>query len=113
MKTTSDQGAIGAHTVLNNLDTIPYVEHRLNARYMWANQLKFQEGGITSKLLAPLPSSTKYNEELNKIEQETYISIITGDQPLDAFDRFVDRWNKGGGEQLTKEANEWYAGLKK
>lgn len=112
MKTTSDQAAIGAHTVLNNLDTIQYVEHRLNARYVWANQLGFREGGLSSRLLAPLPSSTKYLEELNKIEQETYISIITGDKPLDEFDRFVERWSKGGGEQLTKEANDWYAGLK-
>lgn len=45
---------------------------------------------------------------LAKLEGETFLGIIYGQKPLDAFDTFVKEWNKIGGEQETKEANEWY-----
>lgn len=44
---------------------------------------------------------------LEKLIYETYTKIIMGDSP-DEFDRFVDDWSRLGGEQITKEVNEWY-----
>ncbi len=41
-----------------------------------------------------------------------YTEIITGKLSVDAFDEFVQAWYANGGEQLTKEANEWYASVK-
>ena len=38
----------------------------------------------------------------------TYVQIITGEKPVDAFDDFVKQWYEGGGEKITEEANEWY-----
>lgn len=61
-----------------------------------------------NKLQVALPSEAKYRAELTKIRDEAYISIITGDKPIDHFDVFVEKWMDMGGEQLTKEANEWY-----
>ncbi|NSW90426.1 MAG: ABC transporter substrate-binding protein [Firmicutes bacterium] len=55
-----------------------------------------------------LPSSGKYKADLDKLQEQTFMKIITGDQSIDSFDTFVDQWNKMGGEQLTKEANDWY-----
>lgn len=49
---------------------------------------------------------------LNKIENQTFNEIIYGKQPLDSFDSFVTTWNAGGGEQITKEVNEWYDSVK-
>ncbi|MNO01904.1 hypothetical protein D3C81_2221730 [compost metagenome] len=49
---------------------------------------------------------------LNKIENQTFNEIIYGKQPLDSFDSFVTTWNAGGGEQITKEVNEWYDNVK-
>lgn len=49
---------------------------------------------------------------LNKIENQTFNEIIYGKKPLDAFDSFVQTWNAGGGEQITKEVNEWYDSVK-
>lgn len=40
---------------------------------------------------------------LNKLEDEAFIRIITGDQPLDYFDTFVSEWYKQGGEEITQE----------
>lgn len=40
---------------------------------------------------------------LEKLENETFLKIIVGDQPIDAFDDFVRRWKELGGEQITQE----------
>ncbi|MGG1519718.1 ABC transporter substrate-binding protein [Paenibacillus oryzisoli] len=39
--------------------------------------------------------------------------IITGQFPISKFDEFVEKWNKSGGEEVTKRAREWYAKVKK
>lgn len=49
---------------------------------------------------------------LKKIELQTFNEIIYGEKPLDAFDSFVATWKKSGGEQITKEVNEWYSSVK-
>ncbi len=50
-------------------------------------------------------------EQLQTLEKQTYINIIYGNAPIDSFDQFVEDWNVGGGEQITKEVNEWYQSL--
>ena len=55
-----------------------------------------------------LPSQTKYKTELDKILNEGFISMITGDKPMTYFDEMVEKWKKAGGDQLTMEANELY-----
>ncbi|MGO4547707.1 ABC transporter substrate-binding protein, partial [Paenibacillus sp. 2TAB23] len=34
--------------------------------------------------------------------------IILGQYPISKFDEFVEKWNKSGGEEVTKRAREWY-----
>jgi len=98
---------------LNPFAISEYDVKRAKPRFDWANERKFDVGGISNQLLAPLPSDSKYKAELKKMEDEAFISIITGDKPLDYFDQFVSKWKSSGGDQLTKEANDWYASLKK
>jgi putative aldouronate transport system substrate-binding protein len=43
---------------------------------------------------------------LKKLEDETFLKIIFGTAPLSDFDKFVEKWEKQGGEQITKEVNE-------
>ncbi len=45
--------------------------------------------------------------------QEYMTKIIIGDWPISKFDEFVDKWNKSGGETVTKRAREWHEKLKK
>ncbi|MHA6480953.1 hypothetical protein ACX1C1_03415 [Paenibacillus sp. strain BS8-2] len=45
---------------------------------------------------------------LRQSELETFNKIIYGKLPADAFDEFVASWNANGGEQVTKEVNEWF-----
>jgi len=39
-------------------------------------------------------------------------SIIIGEYPIDEFDKIVEEWRKRGGDQITKEVNEWYKSVK-
>ncbi|WP_138494570.1 extracellular solute-binding protein [Paenibacillus pinistramenti] len=43
---------------------------------------------------------------LEKLENETFLKIIVGDLPLDAFDDFVAQWKQLGGDQITKEVTD-------
>ncbi|MNI62121.1 hypothetical protein D3C73_1174270 [compost metagenome] len=52
------------------------------------------------------------NELLKKLQMDTYTEILYGKQPLDAFDAFVDKWKSSGGDDITKEVNEWYDSVK-
>ncbi len=45
---------------------------------------------------------------LRQSEMETFNKIIYGQLPIDAFDEFVASWKANGGDQVTKEVNEWY-----
>lgn len=46
--------------------------------------------------------------KLQLIEKKAYTDIIYGVAPLSAFDDFVETWYAEGGEEITKEVNQWY-----
>jgi len=71
----------------------------------------WEGAGVENKLKVALPSETKYKESLEKLIKETFTAIINGDKPLDYFDTFVEEFKKSGGDELIKEANEWYKSL--
>ncbi|WP_438446358.1 extracellular solute-binding protein [Gorillibacterium sp. sgz5001074] len=50
---------------------------------------------------------------LTKLESEAYLKIIYGDKPVEYFDDFVKEWKANGGDKVTEEVNQWYAGMKK
>ncbi|TLS49300.1 extracellular solute-binding protein [Paenibacillus antri] len=58
-------------------------------------------GGSTPTMVEKLAS-------LHQMEEEVYTKIIMG-QSIDTFDKFVQDWMNLGGEQITKEVNEWAA----
>lgn len=49
---------------------------------------------------------------LDKMEQETFYKIVMGEQPLDAFDKYVSDWKSQGGDEITKEVREAVASVK-
>jgi putative aldouronate transport system substrate-binding protein len=49
---------------------------------------------------------------LEKLESETFTKIIMGES-IDKFDDFVKEWKKAGGNEITKEVNDWYAANRK
>jgi putative aldouronate transport system substrate-binding protein len=92
----SERTRIGAYTHMAfNLEPDIYWGVMFQERTDWAKNLGLDTDAVghRNKLLAALPSMNKYQAELIKIRQEAYISIITGDKPVDFFDEFVETWN--------------------
>jgi putative aldouronate transport system substrate-binding protein len=52
-------------------------------------------------------------EYLQKIEKEAYAQIVYGQKPIDAFDQYVADWKKNGGDEITKEVNDWFKSVSK
>ncbi|MEG0294094.1 extracellular solute-binding protein [Enterococcus sp.] len=46
---------------------------------------------------------------LDKIELDNFMGIITGNQPIETFDKYVVEWKENGGDQIVQELNEWFA----
>lgn len=57
---------------------------------------------------APTATMVEKNSTLDKMEVEVFTKIIMG-QSIDTFDKFVEDWEKLGGDQITKEVNDWAA----
>ncbi|RXZ81339.1 extracellular solute-binding protein [Paenibacillaceae bacterium] len=54
------------------------------------------------------PTMTAKKSTLDKMRDEVFTKIIMGQAEVDTFDRFVDDWKKLGGNDITREVNEWY-----
>ncbi|MCL6459012.1 MAG: sugar ABC transporter, partial [Gorillibacterium sp.] len=84
----------------------------------FADPLRFQVQGVNlrsgdismNEMFTGAPTKTMKSrgEYLNTQELETFIKIIYGDLPIDEFDKFVATWKSSGGDDITKEVNEWY-----
>jgi putative aldouronate transport system substrate-binding protein len=57
---------------------------------------------------APTPAMVRYDAALQDMQNEVFTKIIIGDSPLSDFDVFVRNWKVMGGDEMTKEVNEWY-----
>jgi putative aldouronate transport system substrate-binding protein len=97
----------GAKEDRDRLDSLG-VEFDLNA-----NLDKIAEVAIRDQYFGvPTPGMGKHKADLNKLEIEYFTKIIVGNLPIDAFDEFVVEWKKKGGDEITKEVNEWSAANK-
>lgn len=57
-------------------------------------------------IYAPTKTMNSKQATLDKLRAETFVKIIYGNLPVDAFDKFVADWKKLGGDEITKEVNE-------
>ena len=80
--------------------------------------------GYTSRMISPkLMLETKLNEvnpvffgqtasmklkwtNLQKLQDQTFLKIVTGEAPIDSFDDFVKTWKSTGGDEITKEVEQ-------
>lgn len=79
---------------------------------LWAKKTFSYTTNYTNQKLFATPSESKYWGDLWKLQQEAYVSIITGDKPVSYFDDFVKQWNAQGGSTIVKEANDMWATMK-
>lgn len=57
---------------------------------------------------SPTETQVEKGPQLDKLLDETFTKIIMGAAPISEFDKFVDSWKKLGGDDITKEVNDWY-----
>lgn len=84
-KYTSRLGGLGL------MDKLTY-----NETFKWSSPVFF---GMTETM------KTR-RADLNKLQEETFVAIITGSKPIDEFEDFVNEWMVRGGEEITKEVQE-------
>ncbi|WP_058304282.1 type 2 periplasmic-binding domain-containing protein [Gorillibacterium timonense] len=64
---------------------------------------------IPNRYYGPLTEGMeKHRAFLQKLATESYLSIIYGEKPLSYFDEFVAQFYKNGGDEITREVNDWY-----
>lgn len=73
-------------------------------QYEKNNQLLYE-----SFVGAPTETMIEKQAILNNLQIETFVNIILG-RSINEFDQFVEEWNKLGGEKMTTEVNDWFAG---
>ncbi len=54
------------------------------------------------------PMWAEYGADLETLRDETFYGIIKGDLPIDAFDKYVEKFYEMGGKAVEEEANEFY-----
>jgi putative aldouronate transport system substrate-binding protein len=58
---------------------------------------------------AVTPTMAEKSAVLLKLQSEAFTKIIMNQASVDEFDNFVTQWKQLGGDQITKEVNDWYA----
>jgi len=54
------------------------------------------------------PKWAEYGADLETLRDEIFYGIITGELPIDEFDRYVEEFYARGGREVEEEANEFY-----
>lgn len=76
--------------------------------------LSQEEISFKNMFTGPTTQTMKSNlDYLNKMENQAFNEIIYSKSPVDSFDKFVETWKTGGGDQITEEVNTWYRGVNK
>lgn len=58
--------------------------------------------------MPPSENLTRYGQTLGKMENDYYLKVITGAEPLDGYDKFTADWDEAGGSVVSEEINAWY-----
>ena len=89
-------------------DLVFYNDLSIANRLSWFEKDQY-DSYIKDAVSITLPSKGDLQSELNTFRDETWIKMIKGELDIEKdWDAYVADWMKLGGEQLTKEANDWY-----
>lgn len=59
----------------------------------------------------PLPEVMQIKPDLQHtgtMIQEMMAKIVFGEEPIDYYDQVIEKWKEAGGDEIIKEATEWY-----
>lgn len=63
---------------------------------------------IYDEVYVTTPAMVSRKAELDKLRNNTFLSMVMGETPISDFDKFVEQWKAQGGDEIAKEVNEWY-----
>ena len=63
---------------------------------------------IYDEVYITTPAMVSRKAELDKLRDNTFISMIMGETPISEFGTFVEQWKAQGGDEIAAEVNEWY-----
>lgn len=61
-----------------------------------------------SGFMPPLESFSKYDVALTKLVNDYLVQVLVGGEKLENLGKFIEKWDKEGGADMTREINEWY-----
>ena len=68
-----------------------------------------KEYGQYTEYIYPMPPVVaELNAILGPNEEEAYVRITTGQDPVSAWDTWVASWKSGGGDEMTEAINQAY-----
>lgn len=88
---------------------------RIDKDFGWGETMRIVEDGnfvYNEYYRNPTPTMVERSSTLTKLTEETFLKIIMGELPVDAFDKYTQDWLKLGGQQIIEEINEWYETVK-
>ncbi|MEG2018552.1 MAG: extracellular solute-binding protein [Clostridium sp.] len=88
---------------------------RVDVDYGWGETVRIEEAGnfVYDEFFgSSTPTMVQRGSTLTKLTEETFLKIIMGELPLDAFDSYKENWLKLGGQDIITEVNEWYQTVK-
>jgi putative aldouronate transport system substrate-binding protein len=50
-----------------------------------------------------IKANERNGAQVAKIEEETFIKFVTGEESIDNFDGYVEKWNQQGGQAILDE----------
>lgn len=85
-----------------SLDDNGWIEY--HGRYLGSNIVNTPEVNIVRPVFsATTESMADLKPNLDALEQMTFLKIVMGELPVDAFDQFVEDWYAQGGGKITDE----------
>lgn len=83
-------------------------------KYMYLDEERYNAAIQNPLMFAPVFSSDANKKIIDQLENDYFVKVIAGEENLDSsYEAFLSKWKSEGGEDMTKEVNEWYASQKK
>ena len=95
-----NKDGIGIFTLITN----PEFEKKTSA-VLYEFSDKYKSTGYSDVLVPQTEAASMFMEDLKLYTLDTYIKIITGEESVDYFDKFVEEFYATGGQQILDEVN--------
>lgn len=104
---------------LNTIDETNYPDMWMarvrKSEAMWEPFQKVSLEGVEASkpdpigYMPPLEAVSKYNQSLWQMTSDFYLKVISGAEPVESYDSFVQEWENSGGDKVEEAINAWYS----